>query len=269
MARNRMIKPEFWTSEQVVECSPNARLLFVGLWNFSDDAGRHPESTRRVKMEIFPGDPFSLDDIQRWVNELIKAGLIQRYEVEGAGYWAVTGWKKHQRIEKPTIRHPSPPSELEAENRRAVVERSSSGRRAVASKGKEEKGKEEKGKEEKQMVDPSRDDHLDNHSEEQTANVRASANRLFPKKTFPNKTPEDREYFLKLATLLVIGRLPELCLVDSLEAIKRRTGKPLKKPVAYLTQCVKEWLKKNNQPPLSQLLAGVKLPELLRQSANH
>ena len=147
MARNRMIKPEFWTSEQVVECSPNARLLFVGLWNFSDDAGRHPESTRRVKMEIFPGDPFSLDDIQGWVDELIHAGLIQRYEVDGAGYWAVTGWKKHQRIEKPTVRHPPPPSELEAEIRRPLDDRSTTARRPLSLKGKEEKGKEEKGKE--------------------------------------------------------------------------------------------------------------------------
>lgn len=34
MARIRTIKPEFWTSEQVMGCAPLARLLFIGLWNF-------------------------------------------------------------------------------------------------------------------------------------------------------------------------------------------------------------------------------------------
>ena len=31
MARIRSIKPEFWVSEQVAECSTSARLTFVGL----------------------------------------------------------------------------------------------------------------------------------------------------------------------------------------------------------------------------------------------
>ena len=41
MARIRSIKPEFWTAEQVMECSPMARLLFIGMWNFCDDGGNH------------------------------------------------------------------------------------------------------------------------------------------------------------------------------------------------------------------------------------
>ncbi len=42
MARIRSIKTEFWTAEQVMECSPIARLLFIGMWNFCDDGGNHP-----------------------------------------------------------------------------------------------------------------------------------------------------------------------------------------------------------------------------------
>jgi len=34
MARIRTIKPEFWTAEQVMELSRDARLLFIGMWNF-------------------------------------------------------------------------------------------------------------------------------------------------------------------------------------------------------------------------------------------
>ena len=43
MARIRTIKPEFWASEQVMDCKPVTRLLFIGLWNFVDDFGRAPQ----------------------------------------------------------------------------------------------------------------------------------------------------------------------------------------------------------------------------------
>ena len=49
MARIRTVKPEFWASEQVMECSPIARLLFIGLWNFCDDAGNHPLSEKTLR----------------------------------------------------------------------------------------------------------------------------------------------------------------------------------------------------------------------------
>lgn len=49
MARIRTIKPEFWTAEQVMELSRDARLLFIGMWNFCDDAGVHQRHTRRSR----------------------------------------------------------------------------------------------------------------------------------------------------------------------------------------------------------------------------
>ena len=107
MARIRTVKPEFWTSEQIVERSTTARLLFIGLWNFCDDAGRHPASCRRIKMEVFPDDAFDLSDIEAWVQELIDGELIVSYVVADKGFWQVTGWH-HQKIEKPTVRYPAP-----------------------------------------------------------------------------------------------------------------------------------------------------------------
>ena len=131
MARIRTIKPEFWTSEQVAECSTNARLMFVGLWNFCDDAGRHPASVRRLKMEIFPADSFTSGELQAWMDELIKVGLVRQYEAENAKYWEVTGWKKHQKIDRPTVRHPSPPAEISPPPRRTFDEDSTSVRGKV------------------------------------------------------------------------------------------------------------------------------------------
>lgn len=110
MSRIRTVKPEFWTSEQVISCSSDARLLFIGLWNFCDDNGVHPASYVRLKAEIFPADKFAMSEINKWVNELIHNDLIREYMVDNHLYWMVTGWKKHQRIDKPTYRHPLPQS---------------------------------------------------------------------------------------------------------------------------------------------------------------
>lgn len=107
LARIRSIKPEFWTSEQVAECSPNARLVFIGMWSFCDDSGIHPASTKRLKMEVFPADNFTDAQVKALVDELIGASLIQPYEVSGQQFWRVTGWK-HQKIDKPSFKYPLP-----------------------------------------------------------------------------------------------------------------------------------------------------------------
>ncbi len=44
MARIRTTKPEFFTSEQVMNLSIFARFAFLGMWNFCDDGGNHPAS---------------------------------------------------------------------------------------------------------------------------------------------------------------------------------------------------------------------------------
>lgn len=99
MARIRSIKPEFWTSAQVLECSTNARLLFIGLWNFCDDKGRHPYSAKQAKAEVFPADDFTEALIDGMLQELSTNGLITRYSADGKEYFFVNGWK-HQRIDK-------------------------------------------------------------------------------------------------------------------------------------------------------------------------
>ncbi len=109
MARIRSIKPEFWSSEQVVECSLSARLLFVGMWNFCDDGGVHPASSKRLKMEVFPADDFTTEQVGVMVAELLDQGLVGEFEHEGVIYWFITGWK-HQKIDRPNYRYPQPNS---------------------------------------------------------------------------------------------------------------------------------------------------------------
>lgn len=109
MARIRTVKPEFFASEQLAECSVTARLLFVGLWVFSDDNGVHPVSLMRLKMEVFPGDPFTVDDMRGFMAELVTNKLVIEFNASGKTFWAVPTWHNHQKIDKPTYRYPLPP----------------------------------------------------------------------------------------------------------------------------------------------------------------
>lgn len=125
MARIRSIKPDFWTSEQVMECSPNARLLFIGMWNFADDHGRLPNTPKTLKAQIFPADEVTAENIRRMVDELSSNDLVRSYVVDGKEFLYITGWH-HQKIDKrQAAKYPDPPP-------REIVERSANDRRTVS-----------------------------------------------------------------------------------------------------------------------------------------
>lgn len=141
MARIRSIKPEFWSSEQVMECSPTARLLFIGLWNFCDDAGNHSLSVRTIKAEIFPGDDIDSTSIRGMLDELSSNGLIVFYSSENKDFLHVTGWQ-HQRIDKPTFKHPPYKPEKSTPPRRTIDDSSTPERRGEERRGGEGSGEE-------------------------------------------------------------------------------------------------------------------------------
>ena len=141
MARIRTVKPEFWSSEQVMSCRPMARLLFIGLWNFCDDGGNHPLAPRTIKALVFPGDDITSEEVSNLLGELEGAELIHSYWVTGKNYFHVCGWK-HQKIEKKNFKYPGPPSEFDDQSasiRQQFAEESSTDRRPV-DPGREGKG---------------------------------------------------------------------------------------------------------------------------------
>lgn len=163
MARIRTIKPEFWTSEQITECSPSARLLFIGLWNFCDDSGIHPANSKRLLMEVFPAGDFTRIEVDGFIGELIQHGLLTQYSVEDTQYWIVTGFTKHQKIDQPTHRFPHPDGVIPANARRLNSankgSNSSNNRRALGEHSPPEgKGKEGKGNKRARFTPPSLSD---------------------------------------------------------------------------------------------------------------
>lgn len=109
MARIRTVKPEIWTDTKFVSLTYAARLLFIGLLNFVDDAGLHEDEPLRLQMLIFPS-PLDKVRVESLLSELNDAGLIHRYRVDGRALLAVRNFARHQKINRPQpSRFPSPP----------------------------------------------------------------------------------------------------------------------------------------------------------------
>lgn len=92
--RARSIKPGFYKNEELAECSFSARLLFPGLWMIADREGRLEYRPKRIKAEIFPYDNI---DIEPFLEELERNGLIKIYTVDGNSYIYIPKFLEHQR----------------------------------------------------------------------------------------------------------------------------------------------------------------------------
>lgn len=95
MARIRTIKPEFFTSDDIVSMTPLARLFYVSLWCEADREGRLSWNTRTLKRRYLSADDVDIDML---ASELTDAGLIEIYEVEGRLYAEILSFKNHQVI---------------------------------------------------------------------------------------------------------------------------------------------------------------------------
>lgn len=102
MARIRTIKPDFWTDEKLSECSLSARLVFIGLWSFSDDDGRMEYQPARIRMQLFPCGSVTSAKLTEYLGELIERSLIRVYAVDSKQFLDIPNFAKHQKINRPT-----------------------------------------------------------------------------------------------------------------------------------------------------------------------
>lgn len=113
MPRIRSIKPDFFKSEDVAVLPLRARLTWVGLWTQCDDHGRHKDSVRLIKGDVWPLDDVSLRDIEDDLSILEQHRRLVRYEVDGRKYLAIVNWHAHQAINRPSRpKYPAPPMAL-------------------------------------------------------------------------------------------------------------------------------------------------------------
>lgn len=101
MPRIRTIKPEFWQNEELADCSAEARLLAIGLLNFSDDEGYFKASPRTIRVQIFPFQDDSTN-VLGMLQELSSGGYLRLFEgSDGREYGHIVNFTKHQRVDKP------------------------------------------------------------------------------------------------------------------------------------------------------------------------
>lgn len=135
MARIRTIKPEFFTSEDIVALTPLARVFYIALWCEADREGRFDWKPGSLKMRYLGGDNCDVNEVAQ---ELFDAGLVVLYEVDGKRYAEIPTFKLHQVI-----------NNRESESTRpARVFDASACVKAEGRKGREGKGKGKEGKEE-------------------------------------------------------------------------------------------------------------------------
>jgi len=101
MARKRMIDPKFWQDDKMMSLTSMHRLLFISIWNFSDDAGIHKNSNSMLKAEVFPCDDITIEKVGELKDELIQQQLIVPFNSEGIELFYVKNWRIYQSIAKP------------------------------------------------------------------------------------------------------------------------------------------------------------------------
>lgn len=126
MARIRSVKPEFWLDRKVARgASRDARLLYIGLWNYADEHGRLHGDPAVIKGQVFPYDDV---DVVGLLEELVALERVQAYEYDGDPYLFIPTLAKHQRLEaaksQSRLPEPPPPSSRrsEAQSEKIVAE---------------------------------------------------------------------------------------------------------------------------------------------------
>jgi hypothetical protein len=141
VARIRTIKPEFFTSEDIVGLSAFARLFYIALWCEADREGRLVWRTGTYKLRYFPADRIDIEALGR---ELVERGLVVLYDGDGLAY--IPTFLAHQNVNprEAASKLPAPPvhdaSNLDQHASSRVTDASNLDQHAQG--GREGKGKE-------------------------------------------------------------------------------------------------------------------------------
>lgn len=101
MPRIRTIKPKFWDDIKLSKISRDARLLFIGIWNFSDDLGVIVAEPVWIKSKVFPYDKLEPEQFENWLKELIERKFIIPITNNDELFFYIRTFDRHQQINKP------------------------------------------------------------------------------------------------------------------------------------------------------------------------
>lgn len=103
MPRIRTIKPDFFADEKISKLKRDVRLLFIGLWVFSDDYGTVRSNPVWIKSNVFPYDEeLRTNDVKTWLDALVKARMLEPFEYNGEGFYNIRTFCAHQKVDHPS-----------------------------------------------------------------------------------------------------------------------------------------------------------------------
>lgn len=131
MARIRTIKPQHWSDKELSKICLHAHLLWIGLWNFSDDEGVFENDHLLIRSQIFPRrTDVRMEQVSQWIDQLVTARFIVPFTHDGIGYYLHRTFKTHQKIDRPQ------PSKIPADViRRIIAEHSTNDRPCIVEEG--------------------------------------------------------------------------------------------------------------------------------------
>ena len=121
------------------------KLLYIGLWTFSDDDGRGLYDPTSIAADILLGeyasDPVGvLRDIEEAFQAYVDRGMVTLYEVGGRMYYQINAWHSHQRINRPVPSKIPGPDQEEASVHGGLTESSVSAHEGVDEGSRKERG---------------------------------------------------------------------------------------------------------------------------------
>ncbi len=103
MPRIRSIKPQFWLDEKLGKIPRDARLLYIGLWNLSDDQGVFEWRPERIKIQLFPYDTDVTNaNLETWLTLLVDIGDVVKFQNGSDNFGYIPTFLKHQEIKNPS-----------------------------------------------------------------------------------------------------------------------------------------------------------------------
>lgn len=106
MARSRILKPGFFSNEDLAALSFEARLCFAGLWTLADREGRLEDRPKRIDAALFPYDQV---DIVAILEALTVNGFIRRYVANGVAVIDIPRFAEHQHPHQRELASQLPP----------------------------------------------------------------------------------------------------------------------------------------------------------------
>jgi hypothetical protein len=119
--RIRSIKPEILEDEKTAGLDHLAWRVFVSAWLIADDYGNFRGDPAYVRGQILWATSETQETVGVALEALARVSLLSRYRVRGQSYYHITGWGKHQKVDKPGKRRMPGPDESDPELKQPLL----------------------------------------------------------------------------------------------------------------------------------------------------